>query len=189
MAIRLHFTHEKYDVFEMNGRVTGSRAAFERRHDRGLFEKLADKFTTDRELIQFLVANFAYGNKNVVYSVESDEYYRTWMRRKESRTREFQTDLDKIINHLEMNRIPAQQLYSIDTGMPELLNLYLGGHISIETMVILQNFDDYLSKWEPLIMLWHDSFLVIRKCTGFIKYDKIKLNKAYINFKEKLAEL
>ena len=189
MAVKLHFTTEKYDVFEMNGRVAGSRAAFDKRNDRGLFEKLAKKFDNDQEYIQFLVANFAYGHKNVVYSNESDEYYRNWMKRKESRTQQFNADLSNIINHLEMNRIPASQLYSVDTGMPELLNLYLGGHVSIETMVILQDFDNYLSEWEPLIMLWHDSFLTIRKCTRFVKYDKIKLSSIYTKFKGQLAEL
>lgn len=189
MAVKLHFTTEKYDVFEMNGRVNGSRATFDRRNDRQIFERLANKFKTDHEYIQFLVANFAYGHRNAVYSNESDEHYRLWMKRKESLTRQFQTDLGKIINHLEMNRIPPEQIYSVDTGMPELLNLYLGGYVTIETMVILQDFDDYLSKWEPLIMLWNDSFLTIRKCTGFIKYDKIKLNSIYTNFKEQLAEL
>lgn len=189
MAVKLHFTTEKYDVFEMNGRVAGSRVAFERRNDRGLFEKLAKKFDNEQEFIQFLVSNFAYGHKNVVYSNESDEYYRTWMKRKESRTQHFTNDLTNIINHLEMNRIPAEQLYSVETGMPELLNLYLGGHVSIETMVVLQDFDDYLTKWEPLIMLWHDSFLTIRKCTRFVKYDKIKLYSIYTKFKEQLAEL
>jgi len=59
MAIRLHFNTEKYDVFEMNGRVSGSRIAFDRRNDRGLFEKLARKFDKDQELIKFLVENFA----------------------------------------------------------------------------------------------------------------------------------
>lgn len=189
MAIKLHFTSEKYDVFEMGGRVSGSRATFERRNDRGLFEKLARKFKTDQEFIQFLVANFAYGHKNVVYSSESDEYYETWLKRKESRTRHFQMELDSIINHLEMNRLSSDKLYSVDDGMPELLKLYLGGKVSIETMVILQNFEDYLSKWEPLIMLWHDSFLTIRKCTGFVKYDKIKLQSIHNNFTQQLAEI
>lgn len=189
MAIRLHFTTEKYDVFEMNGRVSGSRVAFDRRNDRGLFEKLARKFDKDQELIQFLVANFAYGHKNVVYSNDSDDYYATWMKRKESRSREFQNDLNKIINHLEFEKMPTDCLYSVENGMPELLNMYIGGHITIETMVIIQGFDDYLSKWEPLIMLWHDYFLTIKKCTAFVKYDKIKLQSTYNNFKEQLGEL
>lgn len=189
MAIKLHFTSEKYDVFEMNGRVSGSRATFEKRNDRGLFEKLANKFKSDKDLIQFLVANFAYGHRNVVYSSESDHYYQLWIKRKESMTRIFSLDLQKIEAHLEKEKIPAEELYSVENGMPQLLNLYLGGFITLETMVILQDFDDYLSKWEPLIMLWHDHFLVIKKSKGFVKYDKSKALSIYENFKETLAEI
>ena len=189
MAIKLHFTTEKYDVFEMNGRVSGSRVAFERRNDRGLFEKLARKFTTDYELIQFLVANFAYGHQNVVYSHDSDTYFQVWNKRKESRTRTFGVDLDTILNHIEKNKISAETLYSVESGMPELLNLYLGGYVSLETMVILQKFDDYLPKWEPLIMLWHDHFLTIRKANRFVKFDETRLKLIYEDFKKSLSEL
>lgn len=188
-AIKLHFTSERYDVFEMNGRVTGTRASFEKRNDRGLFEKLAKKFDTDRELIQFLAANFAYGHRNVVYSAESDEYYTLWMRRKESITQVFKNDLNSIVSHFEKNNVSGEALYSIETGMPELLNMYIGGHVSLETMVILQNFDDYLSKWEPIIMLWHDHFLVIRKSNRFVKFKKDRVQSIYDNFKEELKEL
>lgn len=189
MAIKLHFTSEKYDVFEMNGRVSGSRAAFEKRNDRGLFEKLAGKFDKDFDLIQFLVANFAYGHRNVVYSGDSDEYYRLWNRRKESRTQVFNNDLNYIINYLEMNRISPDVLYSTDEGMPLLLQMYIGGHVTLESMVILQDFEDYLTKWEPLIMMWHDYFLTIRKANRFVKYDKNRLQSSYNNFKVQLSEL
>lgn len=189
MAVRIHFTNERYDVFEKSGRTYGTRESFEKRKDRALFESLAKKFSTDREYIQFLVANFAYGNRAVVYSAESFEYYQLWQRRKESRTRHFQLELNTIINHLEVNRFNHERLYSIDTGMPELLNLYLGNYVSIETMVILQSLENYLQNWEPLIMLWHDSFLTIRKCEKFVKYDTDKIRKVYDNFKERLLEL
>lgn len=189
MAIKLHFTNEKYDVFEMNGRVTGSRATFENRNDRGLFEKLAKKFDKDQDLIQFLVANFAYGHRNVVYSSDSDHYYQVWLKRKESRTHVLQSDLTTIINHLEKDRLKEESLYSVEEGMPELLNLYLGGYVTIETMAILQDFDDYLSKWEPLIMLWHDHFLTIRKVKRFVRYDENRVKLIYQDFKEQLSEL
>ena len=189
MAVKLHFTTEKYDVFESNGRVSGSRATFERRNDRGLFEKLARKFDKDYDLIQFLVANFAYGHSSVVYSGDSDEYYRVWIKRKESRTQMFTTDLNKIINHLEMNKLKAEDLYSTDDGMPLLLQMYIGHHITLETMVILQDFEDYLSKWEPIIMMWHDYFLTIRKANRFVKFDRNRLQSIHSNFKEQLSEL
>ena len=189
MAVKLHFTTEKYDIFETNGRVSGSREAFERRNDRFLFEKLGQKYKTDQEYIQFLVANFAYGHKNVVYSNDSDEYYRLWVRRKESISQVFQNDCNEITLHLEKNRLKQSDLYSIDSGVPELLNLYVGGHITLETMSILQDFDNYLSEWDPLIMLWHDHFLTIRKVKRFVRYDKNRVQLIYGNFKETLAEM
>lgn len=189
MAVKLHFTTEKYDVFESNGRVSGSRAAFERRNDRGLFEKLAKKFDHDQDLIQFLVANFAYGHKNVVYSNDSDEYYRVWIKRKESRTQTVSNDLNYIVNHIELNRLNPEDLYSTEEGMPLLLQMYIGNHITLETMVILQDFEDYLTKWEPLIMMWHDYFLTIRKANRFVKYDRNRLQSVYNNFVEQLSDL
>lgn len=189
MAIKLHFTTEKYDVFEMNGRVSGSRAAFEKRNDRFLFEKLANKFSSDSKLIQYFVANFAYRHPNVIYSGDSDDYYNTWIKRKESRTQVFTNDLNKIVNYLSMNRLKSDVLYSIEDGMPLLLNMYIGEHVTLETMVILQNFENYLLKWEPLIMMWNDQFLTIRKSNRFVKYDSNKLQSIYNNFKEQLSEL
>lgn len=188
MATKLHFTTEKYDVFEKQGRVSGSRTTFEKRNDRFLFEKLANKFKNEQELAHFFVANFAYGNRNVIYSEESDSYYKEWIRRKESRTHIFQQDLQEIENHLEVNKIPSSELFSIESGAPELLKLYLGGHVTLETMVIVNEFDNFLQSWEPLIMMWHDAFLVIRKAKRFVRFDRDRLQSIYTNFKETLTE-
>lgn len=189
MAVKLHFTSEKYDIFEKNGRVSGSKETFSKRNDRGLFEKLSKKFDTDQDLIQFFVSNFAYGNKNVIYSKESDDYYEIWKARKESRTEFFRNDLSNIYNHLERNRLKGDALYSIEDGVPVLLNMYIGGHIQLETMVILQDLEDYLQKWDPLIMLWHDHFLTIRKVKKFVKYDSNKVQSIYQQHKDSFAEL
>jgi len=184
-SIKLHFTTEKYDVFETRGRINCSRETFNKRRDKLLYEKLANKFPTDAELIQFLVANVAYGHMNVVYSNESDQYYQTWKLRKESITRLFEIDCKTIEEFTEDTGV--KDIYDIGDGYPMLLKLYLGGHITLESMVILQDFTDYLSKWEPIIMLWHDHFLTIRKCTKFVKYDKIKLTPIYNALSETLS--
>jgi hypothetical protein len=59
LAIKLHFTSDKFNVFENRGNVKGTREAFTARNDRYIFEKLANKYNDDREIIQFFVANFA----------------------------------------------------------------------------------------------------------------------------------
>ena len=188
MAIKLHLTTDRYDVFQSNGRVSGTRATFEKRNDRFLFEKLGHKFTQPRELIEYFVANIAYGNKNVIYSSESDEYYDIWTKRKESRTYIFKQQLEYLRSYLESNDIKYENLFDIHNNIPELLKLYVGGHIHLETMVIINDVEDFLPKWKPLVMLWGDQLRILNKIKKFVKYDKDKLQSIYLNFKDEFSE-
>ena len=189
MAIKLHLTTDRYDVFESNGRVSGTRATFEKRNDKFLFEKIGRKFGTPRELIEYFVANIAYGNTSVIYSQESDDYYQQWIARKESRTAFFKKQLSHIYNYLEVNRKKYEDLFSIEDNVPELLNLYVGGYVHLETLVILDDFENFLPKWEPLCMVWGDQLRIINKIKKFVKYDKTKLQSIYNSYKQELIEL
>lgn len=189
MAIKLHFTTDRYDVFQSNGKVSGSRAAFEKRNDRFLFDKIGRKFDQPRDLIDYFVANFAYGNKTVIYSSESNDYHDTWIKRKESRTHMFKTQMSYIQQQLEKDNLKYEDLFSIDNNVPYLLNLYVGGYIHLETMVILDEFENFLPQWEPLVMLWGDQLRIINKTKKFVKFDKTKIQSIYQQYKESFAEL
>lgn len=188
MAIKLHLTTDRYDVFQSNGRVSGTRTTFEKRNDRFLFEKLGHKFSQPRELIEYFVANIAYGNKNVIYSSESDEHYDIWTKRKESRTYIFKQQLEYLRSYLESNDLKYENLFDIHNNIPELLKLYVGGHIHLETMVIINDVEDFLPKWKPLVMLWGDQLRILNKIKKFVKYDKDKLQSIYLNFKDEFSE-
>jgi len=189
IAIRLHLTTDRYDVFQSNGKVSGSRATFEKRNDKFLFEKIGRKFDTPRELIEYFVANIAYGNTSVIYSQESDDYYQQWIARKESRSAMFKSQLSQIYNYLELNRKKYEELFSIEDNVPELLNLYVGGYVHLETMVILNEFENFLPKWEPLCMIWGNQLRVLNKMKNFVKFDKDKLQLIYNSYKQEFAEL
>ena len=188
MAIKLHLTTDRYDVFKSEGRVSGTRSTFEKRNDRFLFEKLGRKFTQPRELIEYFVANIAYGNKQVIYSSESDEYYDTWLKRKESRTYSFKQQLEYIRTHLEVNKLKFEDLFDSEGNVPELLKLYVGGHIHLETMVIIDEYENFIPKWKSLELLWGDQLRIINKIKKFVKYDKDKLQSIYLSFKEEFSE-
>ena len=79
IALKLHFTKEKFDVFENKGHIKGSYAAFDARNDKYLFEKLARKFPKDQDIIQFIVANLSIGNDNIIYGMEEAEALSTRM--------------------------------------------------------------------------------------------------------------
>lgn len=188
-AVKLHLTTDRYDVFESNGRVSGSRSTFEKRNDRFLFDKLGRRFDTPRELIEYLVSNIAYGNKNVVYSSESDEYFDVWQKRKESRTYTFKQQLEYINSFLESSNLKYEDLFKIEDNAPELLKLYVGGHIHLETMVILDDFENFLPQWDSLMLVWGDQIRILKKIKKFVKYDKDKIELIYRQYKEELSEI
>jgi hypothetical protein len=111
------------------------------------------------------------------------------MYRKESRTQLFKTQLSQIYNYLERNLKSYDSLFSIDEQVPELLNLYVGGHIHLETIVMLNEFENFLPKWEPLCMVWGDQLRILNKIKKFVKYDKDKIQLVYNTYREDFSEL
>jgi len=189
LAIKLHFTTEKFNVFENRGNVKGTREAFNARNDRYIFEKLANKYSEDREIIQFFVANFAYGNETAIYAgQEAEDNLTEWTKRKQSITQKFIDDLAIILTHIEVNKLPTASIFNfIDSAYPVLLELFIGGKISIETLRIIDDIHPILEKWQEnnsIRYIWNQEMLRIKKLTGFVKYDRIKVEKIFSHFLE-----
>lgn len=194
MAVKLHFTTDKFNVFENGGRVKGTLDAFKNRSDRFQFEQIAHKIPEDQKLIQFYVANFAYGYQHAVWAHEdAQENYLTWVKRKESIAYIFKKDTDAIILHCEKEKLNKQKLFSFYGGnYPELLKLYVGKHITLETMRILDDYTKYLDEWkqnDSLALLWTDERRRIEKAKGFVKYDAKRIKPIYDTFTQELTEL
>lgn len=193
LAVKLHFTTDKYDVFETRGNVKGSREAFEARNDRIIFEKLARKFDKDQELIQYFVANFAYGNEQVAYyNEDATSNFDLWRKRKQAITQIFVNDLATMLTNLENNGIIGNRLFNFADGdYPAALNLYVGGKISIETLSIIDDIHPILSAWKksPAGMIWENELRRITKLKRFVKYNKSKIAEVWAHFTEELNEL
>jgi len=193
LALKLHFTTDKFDVFQNRGNVRGTREAFNARNDRYIFEKLANKYADDKEIIQFFVANFAYGRDTAIYAgQEAEDNYMEWLKRKQSITKIFVDDLATILTHIEVNKLKHSAIFEFtDNEYPVALSLFIGGKIAIESLRIIDDFTGVLDKWKihPTVKyIWDDETRRITKLTGFVKYDKIKLSQIFEKFKEELAE-
>ena len=193
LAIKLHFTTDKFNVFENRGNVKGTREAFNARNDRYIFEKLARKISIDKEIIQFFVANFAYGSDTAIYAAsEADENYVKWMKTKQSITKTFIDDLATILTFIETNKLKHSAIFEFtDSEYPIALKLFVGGKISIETLRIIDDFHPILDTWmmNPSVRyIWDNELRRIKKLTGFVKYDKIKVGKIFEHFLEEIAE-
>ena len=191
MAIKLHFTSNKYNVFETRGHVKGTRDTFLSRNDRYIFEKLAQKYD-DREIIQFFVSNFAYGNDTAIYgNSEAEELYSEWQRRKQSITKIFIDDLTNIMNMCDVHRFTTDGILKSKNGeLPVLTSMFLSGKITIETMRMIDDIEPFLHSWEndPMLkIVMGDKLLRAEKLKGFVKYDKDKITKIFNHFKEELS--
>ena len=186
IALKLHFNKQSFNVFQNRGNIKGSYAAFESRNDKYLFEKLAKKFVSDKDLIQFLVANLAYGNDNIVYALEeAEEYYIQWMKRKQSITKSFFDDLNTIQFEAEKNNYNLDQIINFTLNTyPVIIKLYLGKKISMESIYILNDFIPMVQKWkqEPSMMVIENDILRIEKLKGFVKYDRNKIENKVNEF-------
>jgi len=180
MAIKLHFTRDTFDVFQNRGNVKGTRDAFNARNDRYVFEKLARKYAVDKDLIQYYVANFAYGFDTVIYSQsEAEQNLQEWNRRKQSITKIFSDDCNKIVMDAYKNKLKAESILNLtNKGYCSILKLFLGNQISLETIRIIDDMLPVVHNWktnESMLLLWENEIRRIEKSKGFVKYDKTKV--------------
>ena len=105
LALRLHFTTDKYDVIKQKGRVRATKQSFFKRNDLLSIRKIADTFS-EKEVVDFLVANFVSGDRwGGVFNSEAKSNYNDWKRRIESMTYTFTNDIDKLVFEIEKRQI------------------------------------------------------------------------------------
>ena len=188
--MKLHFTSESYDLFEHNGKVRASLVKFNERNDKYLFEKLYTKLGGDKEFVEFLVANFMYGNDDVMYTPEeSTTIYKQWLKRKQSITEVFRDDLDLMVLHAQQNKLGQpllETIHGLEGQHPEMFKLLIGGQISIETCSIIQRLDPYLQDWKQSLGIFWEQARRIEKSHRFVKFDENKMNRLYLNFKNEM---
>jgi hypothetical protein len=192
LAIKLHFTTDKFNVFENRGNVRGTREAFNARNDRYIFEKLATKHEDDKEIIQFFVSNFAYGNDTAIYAgQEAEDNFLEWQKTKQSITKVFIDDLASMLMHVETNKLKHTAIFGFtENEYPVALKMFIGGKITIESLRILDDITNVIEDWKnhsSVKYIWDDELRRVTKLTGFVKYDKIKLGKIFEHFKEEIA--
>lgn len=179
MAIKLHFTTPNFNVFVNGGRVKSSYESFLARRDYKIFEKIARQYPEDKQCIQYFASNFMYDNPNVVYQQdEAASNFNLYLKRKQSITRVFQNDVDFMID----NKVRC----NLDQQIPDVLNMWMCDKITLETVVIINSFDNFVDKMKQSdkALLFSDELLRIEKSKGFVKFSPEKTIGLYNRFVE-----
>ena len=182
LALKLHFTTD-YDYFRYGGKTRAmTNESFEKRKDTFFFRKIERRYN-DQELTDFFVSNFVDNNKTKwigeLSNVNAEKTYANWKKRIQSLSYMFEQDL-LIAKEKLRTANPAELWEPVAGGHPEILKLYLGKKISIETLVASNVVLNYLPKWDREIkdsIIWPDVSKSIRKYSPFINMNKNDLTK------------
>jgi hypothetical protein len=178
LALKNHFSKEKYDYHRYAGKSRASVESFNKRKDKYWFEKLSRQ-KSDEEIKNFFIANFVAADDpnslwigNVIRA--GDAYYKEWVKRQQSLQYIFTQESQEFFNEFNL-----EQAFDCSKGHPPVLKKFLIGNISPETLVIYNkiflignNFDKKL-----LDPIWESVSMKIKKYTPFLNIDVFKYKK------------
>jgi hypothetical protein len=174
-AIKLHFTSD-YDFFKYSGKTNISKDTFMQNKSKYTFYKLSRKYRLD-DLRNYYVSNFIEADINWVGEItnaEGEERYKKWQKRNQSLTYQFEQDIIHLLNQVNS----PDELIKVSSGThPKLLYESMGGSISIESLVIMNDIMNFFPMWSNKItdtVIWPIYKRKCEKYLPFIQYDNEK---------------
>ena len=178
LSLKNHFTNPKYDFFKYGAKTRASVSSFNKRKDKYWFEKTSRKYS-DKEVVNFLVSNFVSTDSpqnlwigEIINSGERN--YAEWMKRQQSLSYLFKEQSNELLSERKL-----AELFSCSKGHPVILKRYLGGKISLETLVIFNKIFDFVSIMDKKLddPVWETVSLKIKKYNPFINIDVFQYKK------------
>lgn len=148
VAVKNHFKNEKFNYFRHRGAKV-SEGSFKRHKDRYWFVKLQERYTND-ELLDFFLAQFTANHLHTYWVGESfgDECQKLCIERKKRMSQFTRFVGLEIKQFYESDLI---QLYTAASGYPKIITSYLGGRISLETMIVLNRLNGWCENTDALV--------------------------------------
>ena len=184
LSMKSHFTNRKYDFFKYGGKSRATMTSFNKRKDKYWFEKTSRKYS-DKEVLDFLLSNFVSANNpenlwigEIINSGERT--YAEWMKRQQSLTYLFKEQSNELLFNKKLNEV----FDCSNNKHPIVLKKYLGGEISLETLMILEKVFSFVKNFDKKLTdpVWETVSLKIKKYTPF-------LNISVFPYKKILREL
>jgi len=165
-----HFNGQ-YDFFKYNGKMKPAKAGYEKLKFH--YQKLSKKYGhKGREFfIELFVANIINGIEWVgdLSSIEAYNRYLDFLGKKEAVLYTFETEV------LKLNI--SKKLFRTKNEFPEILNCYLNGTISIQTLIMLDKLMDFSTEFDKSMSddtMWCLIRMRMKKLEPFLKYDIIQ---------------
>ena len=178
LALKNHFTKDHYDYIKYRGKTRASNAAFYKRKDRFWFEKFARQ-KNDKEIEEFFVSNFIYSTDPSTVWIgemikEGEGRYQEWQKKVQSLTYVFKEETESLFENKKID-----DMFDCSKGHPPILKSYLGGDISLESMVIYDRILGYGKDFDKRLKdpVWETVSRKIKKYSPFLNIDVSRYKK------------
>ena len=178
LALKNHFTKDHYDYIKYRGKTRASNEAFYKRKDRFWFEKFARQ-KNDKEIEEFFVSNFIYSTDPSTVWIgemikEGEGRYSEWKKKVQSLTYIFKEETESVFENKKVD-----DMFDCSKGHPPILKSYLGGDISLESMVIYDRILGYGKDFDKRLKdpVWETVSRKIKKYSPFLNIDVSRYKK------------
>tara|TARA_B100000035_G_scaffold178980_1_gene152654 strand:- start:569 stop:922 length:354 start_codon:yes stop_codon:yes gene_type:complete len=105
---------------------------------------------------------------------EGEGRYTAWKKRNQSLSYIFKEEIEYVLASQDIDSV-----FAIPNGHPTILKKYLGGEISIETMVILDRILDFRKNFDAKLddPVWQTVSLRMKKYSPFLNIDVFRYKK------------
>ena len=179
LSLKNHFTKDHYDYIKYRGKTRATVQAFYKRKDRFWFEKFA-RSKNDKEVEEFFVSNFIYSTDPGTMWIgemikEGEGRYQEWQKKVQSLSYIFKEETSNLFADDNFGA-----MFAVDPPRhPTILKEYLGGKVSLETMVICDRILEYRKDWDKKLndTVWETVSRKIKKYSHFLNIDVPRYKK------------
>ena len=178
ISLKSHFTKESYDYHKVGVLTRVKKETFYKRKDRFWFEKFSRQ-KNDKEVVDFFVSNFvSTTDPSRMYIGElvknGEERYVDWKKRTQSLSYVFREESEFLFKDHQMDEV-----FDCSRGHPIILKKFLGGNISLETLVIYDRILGYGKNFDKKLKdpVWETVSKRVRKYTPFLNIDVFRYKK------------
>ena len=178
ISLKSHFTKESYDYHKVGVLTRVKKETFYKRKDRFWFEKFSRQ-KNDKEVVDFFVSNFvSTTDPSRMYIGElvknGEERYVDWKKRTQSLSYVFREESEFLFKDHQMDEV-----FDCSRGHPIILKKFLGGNISLETLVIYDRILGYGKDFDKKLKdpVWETVSKRVRKYTPFLNIDVFHYKK------------
>ena len=179
LSLKNHFTKDHYDYHKYRGKTRATHQAFYKRKDRFWFEKFARQ-KNDKEVEEFFVSNFVSSTDPSTMWIgdmikNGEARYVDWKKKVQSLSYTFKEETNSVFSD---NNFDAM-FYIDGSRHPDILKEYLGGKVSLETMVICDIILEYVKEWDKRLNdpVWETVSRKIKKYKPFLNIDVLHYKK------------